>query len=243
MKRADRARSARRDRQHLGLELPVLRRRQRVRAGAARRQRGALQAVGVRDAHRPAHRSAAARGRRSGRCVHHRSSVPARSARRCSSSASTASSSPARSPPARRSPRRWAARMVRAAARARRQGSRPTSPTTPTRRPRPSRSPTAPCTTPARAAARSSASTCTSGSTTRSSKHFVATVGGFKAGDPLAEGTYIGPLTRAAAARRARGPGGRRASPRARRCSPAASASSAPATGSSRRCSPASTTR
>ena len=74
---------------------------------------------------------------------------------------------------------------------------RPTSPTTPTRRRPPNRSPTAPCTTPARAAARSSASTCTSASTTPSSTHFVATVKGFKVGDPLADGTYIGPLTRA----------------------------------------------
>ena len=49
---ADHARAARRDRQHLGVELPVLRRQQRVRAGAGRRQRGALQAVGVRDADR-----------------------------------------------------------------------------------------------------------------------------------------------------------------------------------------------
>ena len=65
-RRADHARAARRRRQHLGVELSVLRRQQRVRAGAARRQRGALQAVGVRDADRASHRRAAARGRRSG---------------------------------------------------------------------------------------------------------------------------------------------------------------------------------
>ena len=56
--RTHRPRAARRRRQHLGLELPVLRRLQRLRAGAAHRQRGALQAVRVRGAHRPAHRRA-----------------------------------------------------------------------------------------------------------------------------------------------------------------------------------------
>ena len=49
---AHRPRAAGRDRQHLGVELSVFRRRQRVRAGARRRQRGAVQALGVRDAHR-----------------------------------------------------------------------------------------------------------------------------------------------------------------------------------------------
>ena len=48
----DHPRAARRHRQHLGVELSVFRRRQRVRARARRRQRGALQAVGVRDADR-----------------------------------------------------------------------------------------------------------------------------------------------------------------------------------------------
>ena len=105
---------------------------------------------------------------------------------------------------------------------------RPTSPTTPTRRRRPSRWPTAPCTTPARAAARSSASTCTRRCTTPSSTHFLATVAGFKAGDPLADGTYIGPLTRAPqlavledqvadARRQGRDPARRRQARRARR--------------------------
>ena len=59
--RADRPRAARRHRQHLGLELPVFRRRQRVRSGAADRQCGALQAVGIRRADGDAHRTAAAR--------------------------------------------------------------------------------------------------------------------------------------------------------------------------------------
>ena len=49
---ADHARAAGRDRQHLGVELSVFRRQQRLRAGARRRQRGAVQAVGIRDAHR-----------------------------------------------------------------------------------------------------------------------------------------------------------------------------------------------
>ena len=49
---AHHARAARRRRQHLGVELSVLRRQQRVRAGARRRQRGAVQAVGIRDADR-----------------------------------------------------------------------------------------------------------------------------------------------------------------------------------------------
>ena len=66
---ADRPRAARRHRQHLGLELSVLRRRQRLRAGAPRRQRRPLQAVGIRDAHRDAHCRAAARGRRPARRV------------------------------------------------------------------------------------------------------------------------------------------------------------------------------
>ena len=67
--RADHARAARRDRQHLGVELSLLRREQRVRAGARRRQRRALQAVGVRDADRALDRGDAARSRRSARRV------------------------------------------------------------------------------------------------------------------------------------------------------------------------------
>ena len=53
----DLLRADRRRRQHLGLELPVLRRLQRLRARAAHRQRRAVQAVGVRVPHR-ARRSA-----------------------------------------------------------------------------------------------------------------------------------------------------------------------------------------
>jgi hypothetical protein len=68
---------------------------------------------------------------------------------------------------------------------------------TQTPRPPPNRWPTAPCTTPAKAAARWSASTCTKKSTTTSSKHFVETVKGFKAGDPMSDDTYIGAITRA----------------------------------------------
>ena len=60
----DLLRAARRGRQHLGLELPVLRGLERLRARAAHRQRRALQAVGVRDPHRARHRRADARGGR-----------------------------------------------------------------------------------------------------------------------------------------------------------------------------------
>ena len=68
-RRADQPRAARRHRQHLGVELPLFRGQQRVRPGADRRQCGALQAVRIRDAHRPAHRRNAARGRRPDRRV------------------------------------------------------------------------------------------------------------------------------------------------------------------------------
>ena len=67
--RADHARAARRRRQHLGVELSVLRRRQRVRPRADRRQRRAVQAVGVRDAHGPFDRGDAARSGHSARRV------------------------------------------------------------------------------------------------------------------------------------------------------------------------------
>ena len=70
-----------------------------------RRQRRALQAVRVRDADRPAHRRAAARGRRAATTCSCRWSATARPAPRCSRSRSTACSSPARTRPARRSPR------------------------------------------------------------------------------------------------------------------------------------------
>ena len=58
--RADFARAARRHRQYLGVELPLLRRRQRIRAGAADRQRGAVQAVRICGADRNRDRKAAA---------------------------------------------------------------------------------------------------------------------------------------------------------------------------------------
>ena len=75
MTRAHRPRPARRRRQHLGLELSVLRRRQRLRAGAPDRQRGALQAVRVRHADGTAHRPPAARCRHSRRRLQSRSSA------------------------------------------------------------------------------------------------------------------------------------------------------------------------
>ena len=104
-RRADHARAARRRRQHLGVELSVLRRQQRVRSGARRRQRGALQAVRVRDADRARDRRDAARGRRAARRV--RAGDRRRRDRRRAdcASRSTASSSRARTRPARGSPR------------------------------------------------------------------------------------------------------------------------------------------
>ena len=227
--RAHRPRAARRGRQHLGLELPVLRRRQRVRAGAADRQRGALQAVGVRDADRPAHRPAAARGRRAGTTCSSplvgggevgAALLEQRDRRPLLHRLAT--------PPARASPQAVGPRMVQAAARARRQGPDLRRATTPTRRRRPSRSPTARCTTPARAAARSSASTCTSGSTTPSSTPSSTTVKGFKVGDPI-DRRHL--HRRRSRARRSSTCSRRRWPtrwPRARRCAPAASASRGP---------------
>ena len=73
--------------------------------------------------------------------------------------------------------------------------------------------------------------------------HFVATVKGFKAGDPLADGTYIGPLTRAPQLEVLEAQVADAVAKGAQRRRPAASASRAPATGSSRPCSPASITR
>ena len=65
--RADLAHPAGRGGQHLGLELPLVRRLQRHRAGAADRQRGALQALGTCHADGAAHRAPAACRRRAGR--------------------------------------------------------------------------------------------------------------------------------------------------------------------------------
>ena len=102
------------DRQHLGVELPVLRRRQRVRAGAARRQRGALQAVRVRDADRAGrsremlHAGRRARGRvRAGDRRRRRRRGAAASSR------STACSSPARTPPAQKIAAAAGRRMIK----------------------------------------------------------------------------------------------------------------------------------
>ncbi len=67
---AHRPRAAGRRREHLGVELSVFRRRQRVRARARGRQRGALQAVGVRHADRPAYRRSSALGGRARRRIH-----------------------------------------------------------------------------------------------------------------------------------------------------------------------------
>ena len=129
--------------------------------------------------------------------VRRRWSAAARSAPRCSSRTIdgvffTGSDATGRAHRRRRSARASSSCSSSSAAR-----TRPTSATTPTRRPRPSRSPTARCTTPARAAARSSASTCTRRSTTPSSPPSSTTVKGFKVGDPMAEDTYIGAITRA----------------------------------------------
>ena len=63
-------RAARRRGQHLGVELSVVRGQQRVRAGARRRQRGALQALGARHPHRTGNRAPAARERRARGRVH-----------------------------------------------------------------------------------------------------------------------------------------------------------------------------
>ena len=111
--RADLARAARRDREHLRVELPLLRRRQRVRAGAAGGQRGALQAVRVRDAHRAA-RSARCCTRRACRRTCSRAGRRRRR-RRCAAarSRSTACSSRARTPPARRIAASRSARMIK----------------------------------------------------------------------------------------------------------------------------------
>jgi hypothetical protein len=62
-------RAARRRRQHFGVELSVLRGRERVRAGAADRERGAVQAVRVCDADRTGDSKVAARSGRAGRRV------------------------------------------------------------------------------------------------------------------------------------------------------------------------------
>ena len=120
---------------------------------------------------------------------------------------------------------------------------RSTSATTSTSRPRPPASPTARSTTPASRAARSSASTCTSRSTTPSSTAFVAEVKGYRIGDPMDEATYIGAITRRpqldvlkAQVADAKKKGAKLLLRRPRR-------SRARATGSSRRCSPTSTTR
>ncbi len=105
--RADHAHPAGRGGQHLGLELPVVRRLQRHRAGAADRQCRALQAQRTCHADRPAHHPAAARRRRAGR----RDAVPGGRRRgrqrRCWRSGWTACSSPAAMPPACASRRRW----------------------------------------------------------------------------------------------------------------------------------------
>ena len=87
---ADHARAPRRRRQHLGLELSVLRRQQRVRARARGRQCRALQALGVRHADGPPHRRDAARSGRAARRVraghrrrrHRRGAHPAAGRRR-----------------------------------------------------------------------------------------------------------------------------------------------------------------
>ena len=111
--RADRARAARRRRQRLGLELPLVRRLQRLRAGAARGQRRALQAVRARDAHRPRDRAPAPRGRRAGRRVHARGRRRRGRRRALRAAASTACSSPARTRTGRRIAAALAPRMVR----------------------------------------------------------------------------------------------------------------------------------
>ena len=240
--RAHRARAARRGRQHLGLELPVLRRRQRVRARAARRQRGALQAVRVRDAH----------GLRD-RTLLHASGVPqdvfamlvgagdvgaALLAQPVDGVFFTGSDATGKriAAVARRRPRQGAARARRQGSDLRLRGRR-------RRRPRRRRSPTARSTTPARAAARSSASTCTPRSTTPSSRPSSPRCAACASALPTLDETYIGPLTRAPQLAGARAAGGRRGGQGREACWSAASASSSRATGSSPRCWSTSTTR
>ena len=111
------------DRQHLGVELPLLRRQQRVRAGARRRQRRAVQAVGVRDADRALRSPKCCTSRAFRATCSFRSSATARPARRSLASRSTASSSPARMQPAREIAASRRPADDQGPARARRQGS------------------------------------------------------------------------------------------------------------------------
>ena len=183
--------------QHLGLELSLVRRLQRDRAGAADRQRRALQAVRVRHAHR-AWRSRACCTRPACRATCScRWSARARSAPRCwSRTIDGLFFTGSLRHRARASRRRWA-RASSSCSWSWAARTRPTSATTPIRRPPPNRWPTARCTTPARAAARSSASTCTRRSTMPSSPPSSRRCKGFKVGDPMSDDTYIGAITRA----------------------------------------------
>ena len=184
------------DRQHLGVELSVLRRQQRVRAGARRRQRRALQAVRVRDADRPAHRRDAARGGRARATCSCRSSATARPAPRCcaqpvdgvffTGSYATGAKIAAAARPA----------DDQGPARARRQGSRLRLRRRRRQGRRRRRRRRRVLQHRAVAAARSSASTCTSRSTTRSSPRSSPRCKGFRIGDPMDEATYIGAITR-----------------------------------------------
>ena len=104
MTRGHRPRAARRRRQHLGLELPLFRRQQRLRPGAPDRQRRPLQAFGVRGADRPADRPAAGRKPACPPDVFMLVLGDRRDRRRAArADRSTASSSPAPTRPARRS--------------------------------------------------------------------------------------------------------------------------------------------
>ena len=239
------ARAARHHRQHLGVELPVLRRQQRLRAGARRRQRGPLQAFGVRNPHRP---------RGSPRCCTGRASLARSSApvigggeagaTLLESSPSTACSSPARTRRGRRSPAAAGKRMVKIQLDL--GGKDPTyvcdDVDTEERRDR--ASPTGRSTTPA--------SSCCS-----VERIYVHAAGlrrvrrrlrrrgqrGYRVGDPMDEATYIGPLTRRPQLEVLAAAGGRREAQRRPGARRRQAASGSPATGSSRRCWSTSTTR
>ena len=203
--RANRHRAARRGRQRLGLELSLVRRLQRDRAGAAHGQRRALQAVRVRDAHRPGDR----------RLLHEAASRPtssspwsaaARPGRRCSSSRSTACSSPAGTRPAAIAGA-LAPRMVKVQLEL---GGK--DPTYVRGDADPGRGRAL-----ADGAMYNTGQSCCSveriyvhgRSTTPSSTAFVGPFQAFKVGDPMAEGPTSAPSP-ARPARRARGPGRRR---------------------------------
>ena len=112
--RADRARAAGRGGQHLGLELPLVRRLQRDRAGAADRQRRAVQALGIRHARRACdiarllHQAGVPR-----RCVRHADRRRRRSGQALLAQEIDGCSSPARTPPGREIAQAVGSRLIK----------------------------------------------------------------------------------------------------------------------------------